>query len=139
MKVVIDTNVLISSIGKNSPYRKLFDCLLNGSIELQLSNDIFWEYKEILSKKTNSEIAKNFTALLTILPNVNFINVYFKWKLIDNDPDDNKFVDCYLSSNSDFLITEDNHFEILNYLEFPRINVIRTKEFLENIIDVNID
>jgi len=48
MRIVIDTNVLISAIGKLSPNRKLFDSLFNDKFELCISNDIFYEYIEIL-------------------------------------------------------------------------------------------
>jgi len=132
MRVVIDTNVIISSNGKSSPNRKIFDALINGEFELCITNDIFLEYKEIIANKTNNDIAKNFANLLSILQNVHFINLYYKWDLIIEDPDDNKFVDCYISSNSQYLITEDKHFEAVRQLDFPKINLISAKYFILN-------
>lgn len=48
MKVVLDTNVLVASLGKTSPYRKIFDRFLNGQYTLLLSNDTLLEYMEII-------------------------------------------------------------------------------------------
>jgi predicted nucleic acid-binding protein len=59
MKVVIDTNVLIASFGKTSPYRKIFDSFLNYTYTLLLSNDVLLEYLEVLQQKTNAFVAEN--------------------------------------------------------------------------------
>lgn len=48
-----------------------------------------------------------------------------------NDPDDNKFVDCAIASNADFIVTEDRHFQLLKDVPFPRVNVIGIEEFKE--------
>ena len=58
-------------------------------------------------------------------------DVYFKWNLIQNDPDDNKFVDIYLASGADYLVTNDRHFDILKDLDFPKIMLLTAEEFLE--------
>lgn len=59
MKVVLDTNILIASIGKRSPYRKIFDAFLNYQFTLLLSNDVLMEYLEVIQRKTNTFIAEN--------------------------------------------------------------------------------
>jgi uncharacterized protein len=133
MKVVIDTNVIISSIGRHSTNRKLFDAILNQEIDVCISNEILFEYREVLIRKTNEEIAENFTTLLTSLSNVIFSNIYFNWDLIRNDTDDNKFIDCYIACNADFLITEDKHFNSIKNIDFPKINIIHTEKFLKEL------
>lgn len=61
--------------------------------------------------------------------NVEFITKYFRWNLISVDPDDNKFVDCAVSCNAKFLVTNDKYFNILKDLEFPKIEVIGVDYF----------
>ena len=134
MRVVIDTNVIIASIGKISPSRLLFDSILNGKLDLFLTNDIFLEYTEILSDKTNIEVASNFALLLSSLENVHLIQIHYKWNLILEDPDDNKFIDCYISSNADFLITNDKHFEKIKNLEFPNVKIISMENFISTFL-----
>ncbi len=57
MRVVLDTNVFLVSIPTKSIYRIIFNTLIDGSIELALSNDILTEYHEIIAEKTNVVIA----------------------------------------------------------------------------------
>jgi len=134
-RIVIDTNVLLMSLPKISPYRPIFDALLKGKFQLLLTEGIFQEYKEIIGQKTTGQIAHNLGELFTQLENVQLIKVFFNWNLIVADPDDNKFVDCAIMGNAAYIVTEDKHFNILKDVEFPKINVINADEFLEEIIE----
>ena len=55
-KIVLDTNCLLMSLPKISPYRMIWDEFLKGQLILCVSNEIIEEYMEILTQKTNSEI-----------------------------------------------------------------------------------
>ena len=44
--------------------------------------------------------------------------------MIEKDPDDNKFVDCAVAGQAKFVVTEDNHYKILENLSFPKIDII---------------
>ena len=59
------------------------------------------------------------------------IEIYYQWHLIEEDVDDNKFVDCAISGNADYLVTDDKHFNQLHKIEFPAVKIIKTKEFLK--------
>ncbi len=48
-----------------------------------------------------------------------------------NDKDDNKFADCYVSSNCEYLVSNDRHYDILKTIPFPPIRVIKAEEFLK--------
>ncbi|MBE5321807.1 putative toxin-antitoxin system toxin component, PIN family [Pedobacter sp. MR2016-19] len=130
MKVVLDINVLLVSIPKKSKYRPIFDALISGDFRSVISNDVLSEYVEILEQKTNFLIASNVAELLLNLKNVEKVDIYFEWKLILSDLDDNKYVDAYVCSNADYIITNDHHFKILKQIEFPKVNVLTIDEFL---------
>ncbi len=87
------------------------------------------EYEEKLIEFYSKKTADLVTSILSIAPNTVFIEPFYQWNLIDQDPDDNKFVDCYISANAQFLVTQDKHFEILKKIEFPIINVVSLAEF----------
>jgi uncharacterized protein len=59
MNVVLDTNILLASIGKSSPYRKVFDAFLSYQFTQLLSNDVLLEYLEVIQRKTNLFVAEN--------------------------------------------------------------------------------
>ena len=131
LKVVLDTNILLVSISSKSKYHWVFKKLLNSEYNLYVTNEILLEYEEIISNKFSKEVAKNVIRTLLYLENVTLSTPFYKWNLIPNDKDDNKFVDCYIVSNSDVLVSNDNHFNSLSKIEFPKINVIKIDKFKE--------
>jgi putative PIN family toxin of toxin-antitoxin system len=133
MKVVLDTNSLLVSIGRKSKYRPIFDALLDGKITLLISNDIVNEYVEKLEEKANAIIAANILDFMMRSPDVEKIEIYFKWSIITKDEDDNKFVDCALNGQANYLVTDDKHFNVLKRIGFPPIQVIRTEDFLKEV------
>ena len=131
MRIVLDTNVLLISIPKTSPYRPIFDAIIEGHYTLVITNEILSEYVEILSRHITPSIAANIARLLINLESVEYQEVYYKWQLIEKDPDDNKFVDCAIASNAKYIVTEDKHFTPLKKIAFPKIAVIDADDFLE--------
>lgn len=131
MKVVLDTNVLLTSLPKDSMYRKIFDALINGKIELAVSTEVLLEYEELLSIEINESVAYNVLALLSALINVNSYEIYFQWNFITKDWDDNKFVDLAIRSNADYIVTNDKHFRVLEKITFPKVSVISSEDFLK--------
>ena len=128
IKVLIDTNVLVSALSSRSVYHWLIDALLEERFQLFITDEIMLEYEEILKIKYSEKIANNFLMALKELPNVQFAHVYFRWDLI-RDPDDNKYVDCYVAAGADYLISHDSHFSILKSVPFPRVNLLKIEEF----------
>jgi uncharacterized protein len=131
LKLVIDTNIFIAIIGKKSPFRWIFDSILSGKIRLCVSNEILFEYREILARKTTAEIAENITEFLSVSPSVEKTEVYFNFRLISDDQDDNKFVDCAITANAACLVSNDKHFQVLNTIDFPKVLILRLQEFEE--------
>ena len=124
MKLVLDTNVLLVSISSRSKYHWLFQKLLDGSFVLCVTNEIVNEYEEIVSQHMGKVASDSLLGLIDNLNNVEYIKTYFNFKLIPNDPDDDKFVDCAIASSADYLVTHDNHFNVLKTVEFPKVEII---------------
>jgi putative PIN family toxin of toxin-antitoxin system len=129
VKVVIDTNIIIAIINKTSPYRWVFECLIDGRLILCVSTDILFEYREILAAKTNAEVADNFIAFLMMSPFIERVEIYYSFNLIHTDTSDNKFADCAIAANANFLILNDRHFNVLKTIDFPKLELLSLKEF----------
>ncbi len=82
LRIVLDTNILIAIIGKKSPFRWIFDCIIQGKIILCVSNEILLEYREILEQKNGVEVAENVTNLITVLPYTEKIDIFFNFRVI---------------------------------------------------------
>ena len=131
MKVVIDTNILVMALSSKSPFHDIISKLKEGVYELVVTNDVLLEYEEIITIKYGEFSAKLFLILIDELPNVHFIRTYFHFNIIEQDPDDNKFIDASFAANARYLVTEDSHFKILKKVEYPQIDVIGIEEFLK--------
>lgn len=131
MRIVLDTNSLIQSIPKRSAYRVVWDSILSGENILCVSNEIIEEYVEILQQLTNSETANIIIEAIVNSPFVEYITPYYRFNLIKADPDDNKFVDCAISANAHYIVTNDHHYDVLKDIAFPRVDVIALKDFFE--------
>ena len=132
-KIVLDTNCLIASLSRHSVYYPVWKGFQTGQYVLCVSNDILAEYEEIIAKRTSSAVARNVIALLLKSKNVRFIDPYFKWSLIIADHDDDKFVDCAFAANATYIVSDDKHFDVLKQVAFPRILVLRLRQFLETL------
>ena len=129
MKIVLDTNIILSSISRTSPYHNILKCLFSGSYELYVTTEILLEYEEKITANFDAELAETFLSALLINSHVRKIETYFNLNLIDADKDDNKFVDCAFASNAHFIVTNDKHFNILKKIEFPKIGIINIGDF----------
>lgn len=57
MNIVLDTNCLIMSLSRRSPYYSVWRNFVEGKYTLCISNEILNEYEEILTQKVGPEIA----------------------------------------------------------------------------------
>ena len=129
MRIVLDTNILLVSISSKSPFHWIFEAINSGTIQLCISNEIINEYAEIIERYFDKNVSELTIDAILNSPVTIFINQYYRWNLINQDPDDNKFVDCAIASNAECIITNDNHFNILKNLNFPSVKIMTYSEF----------
>ena len=94
MKIVLDTNCLVNVIMPGSYNNDIWQAFRLGKFVLCVTNEILFEYHEILAKRYNNLIANTVLKELIETPNVERVNPSYRFNLITADPDDNKFVDC---------------------------------------------
>ncbi len=75
-----------------------------------------------LTEEETSQIIFDFSTFTTLIETQNRI------KLIDDDPDDDKFIECAVSSMSNFIVSGDKH--LLNLKEYNGIRILKASEFL---------
>lgn len=129
-RIVLDTNCLLAALSRHSEYYSIWRNLLDGKYTLCVTNEILDEYQEIIERKTTKVVAANVINLLLKMENVLFVDTYFRLQLIETDPDDNKFVDCAFAADAVYIVSDDKHFDVLKSISFPRILVLKLREFL---------
>jgi uncharacterized protein len=133
MRVVIDTNCWLAILPLTAAYHSILENLLLGDFDLVVTNEIVLEYEEIFKRKLKPSTVISFLALLDNLPNLVEINVSFNFELIKVDLDDNKFVDCAIAGQADFIVTEDRHFRILRKIPFPKVSILTLDSFFKKL------
>lgn len=99
-----------------------------------VSNEILSEYEEILSILTSPNVAHNVVEAIARHPMTYYRESYFHFHLLsDVDKDDDKFVDCAITANADFIVTEDSHFSHLRNIPFPQLIVLTLDEFYHSL------
>ena len=129
MNIVLDTNSLIMSIAPKSPYRSVWQAFLRGDYNLCISNEIMEEYAEVLARNISPRVSEAIVYAILTRPNVIRKDPHYSFGLIEADKDDNKFVDCAIAANAKCIVTEDNHFNVLKSIPFPKVEVIGIDEF----------
>lgn len=94
-----------------------------------VNTEILNEYEEILAQKMTKEIAHNVVEAIARLHTTIYQEVYIHFGLIKKDVDDNKFVDCAVAADAEFIVTNDSHFNILKEIDWPKVLVLTIKEF----------
>lgn len=125
----MDTNCLLQIIARRSKNYFIWEEFLYGNYCLCYTTEILEEYEEILSQKTSPVIASMVVEIISQVPNTQRVDVHYRWNLITADPDDNKFVDCAVFCNADYIVSEDKHFKVLQTIDFPKVMVVRLEEF----------
>jgi putative PIN family toxin of toxin-antitoxin system len=114
MRVCIDTNTLLRLFGTRDALAEIKEALLTGRLELAVSDEILLEYEEVVTRLCGPARWPKIRALLDRLQdchgNVIHADPRFRFRVITADPDDNKFVDCAIAADADFVITDDRHF-----------------------------
>ena len=117
MTVCLDTGVFLQIFGRNLPFYPILRALLDGRLTLALSTEILLEYEEVTVKLSGQERWREVVELLELLAqlhgNIRHVEPQYRFGVISADPDDNKFCDCAIPAEADFVVTEDHHFAAL--------------------------
>lgn len=131
MRVVIDTNIFVSSFFGGNP-RKVIDLWKKEKITLCLSKDILDEYIEVLQRiglEDENEL-KELISLFARGFNILFTAKTPKLSVVKNDPDDDKFIECAVALKADVIITGDK--VLHDVIEYEGIKILTPQQFLKN-------
>jgi uncharacterized protein len=134
IKVVFDTNIIVSGLIANTgaPYETI-ELWRRDDVVLLISDAIIDEVADVLTRPffrdqrhiTKSDIDRIKYALKTdatiVFPNS-------RLKVVGNDPDDNRIIECALDGSADYIISGDHH--LLELKQFAGIQIVTAKEFL---------
>ena len=133
IKVVLDTNVFISSFFGGNP-RKIVDLWKTGEIILCLSRAIMDEYMEVLVRlglRDEKEVGE-LLGLFARGFHVQFTAKTPELHIVEEDPDDDKFIECAVASNAGVIISGDQ--DLRSIKKYMGIQIVTPREFLDTFI-----
>lgn len=128
MKIVLDTNVLVSAIPLNSEFHWIYESVFDGTFILCVSTDMMEEYAEIIERFYGHNVTEIILTAISYSPFIEHVSPSYFWNLVEQDADDNKFVDCAIAAGANYIVTNDRHFSILKRIAFPKVLTIKPSE-----------
>jgi len=130
IRVVVDTNIFISSFFGGSP-RKIIDLWKSGQIILCLSRPIIDEYINVL-RRMGLQNERELEELLSLFAHgfhVLFTSKAPNLNVVEKDPDDNKFIECAVALNAESIISGDRALQVIK--DYMGIKIQSPKQFLD--------
>ena len=132
LRVVLDTNVLISAILFGGKPRRILEKAIRGEIRLCLSEPMLEELKGVLQRSKFDYSPEMIQIILTELMSISdFVNPSETINIVAEDPEDNRILECAVAANADYVITGDSHLLKLN--KYLNIDVLNVAVFLEKL------
>src|SRR3989338_7889893 len=131
LKVVLDTNVLISAtIVKGNQFRILELGRLN-EIQIIISPKILEEFREVLNRPRFGLSQESIGEAINELKNIaQIVHPQEKVDVVKEDPDDNAIIECAIAGKADYIITGEAINELKNIAQIvhPQEKVDVVKE-----------
>lgn len=130
MKIVIDTNVLISGVFFGGFPRKILSAVIGQKIIACATAEIINEYEEIVQEMINRKqghinkaISSPLIKAMEIIEPVTHVEIC-------RDPDDNKFLECAKNSHALYIVSGDKDLLVIG--QFENVQIVTAKDFREN-------
>jgi len=133
-KVVFDTNTLISGLLWDGNEARLIEKAERKEIQLFISQKLIDELEGVLKRKKflkrleGKECTVN-EAVVKIVLIATLIEPTYKIKAIEEDPDDNRVLECAVSAKVDVIVSGDSH--LLNLRNYSGIDIVSAREFIK--------
>ena len=130
LKFVFDTNVFVSALMSKRGNPALLLDRVRKSYTLFISKDILGELKDAISRDkfdyTETEVNTFVEAIISF---ADVVNPEIKIDAIKADPDDNKILECAVTSGASYIVSGDKH--LLELKEYRKIKIITPKAALD--------
>jgi putative PIN family toxin of toxin-antitoxin system len=135
LKLVLDTNTLVSAFFWKGYEEKLFRKIEQGKSLLFISQEIIKEIEDVINRPKFKQVMinANLTYDQIIQKIISIAHLIIGPKLhitiIEKDPADNKILECAVNSKVNYIVSGDKH--LLKLKEYKGIKIVKTKEVLK--------
>ena len=134
MKVVLDTNVLISGIYFGGIPGKILEAWGARRFQLLVSTEILQEYLNVAERLADRYAGVEYESILgLIIQNAELVQPSKLPEPVSTDPDDDKFLACALAGESTTIVSGDS--DLINVSGYCGIEVLTPKAFVSECLD----
>ncbi len=133
MRVIFDTNILVSGVISKGKPNKLLGHVVNKMLDLILSKEVLDEFEDVIKRKKfklTNEQQTYFISFITEL--CSLIETVSRFNVIKEDSDDNNILNVAYDGRVDYIVSGDHH--LLNLKEFQGIKIVTADRML-NILE----
>lgn len=129
MRVVFDTNIIISGLLYRGNQRRLLSYVIDHTLELLISHPIIEEVHDVIGReKFNVQRELAIITVAELIDLSTLVHPHIKLAVVHNDPDDNIIIECAVAGNAQYIISGDS--DLLNITEYCGIRIIDSTNFL---------
>ena len=129
MKIVVDTNVLISGVFFGGMPRRVLSAIIRKQVRACATDEIIDEYNEIVQEMISRKQGHlNKDILAPLIGMMELVEAKTKVSL-SRDPDDDKFLGCAKDAKALYIVSGDKDLLVLE--RFENIEIITAKDFCE--------
>ena len=134
-RVVLDTNVFISSFVLRKSLVRIADAWQRNCFTWILSPEIQQEYFSVISRPKFSQTQEEIISIFDLLSNAIEIGAIEKatpkekLQVIHDDPKDNIFIECAIAGSADYIVTGDQH--LLKLGNYRKVRILSPRSFLQ--------
>lgn len=129
MRIVVDTNGIVSALVFGGLPRRVFEVVEDGFCELFYSTEIEREVHRVLRDKFgwDDEVLDRYLPILWALGER--VTPRRRVSVVRDDPDDNRIIECALAAGANWIVSGDRH--LLGLIEYEGIAIVTPREFLK--------
>lgn len=132
MKIVVDTNVLISGVFFGGFPRRILSAAVDGRLTICATTEIVDEYVEIVQEMIDRKQGRLHPNLLApLIKAMELIEPQTRVTL-SRDPDDDKFLGCAKDARAMYIVSGDKDLLVLK--EYEQILIMTAREFCERFL-----
>ena len=132
MKILIDTNILISALFFGKFPKEFLNEVLDENFEICINDKIFFEYEKTIARKIAKKKILDKVLYERFLEEVKFFESISDLKIC-RDPDDDKFLNCAIDAKAIYIVSGDN--DLLTIKNFAGIEIVTAREFYEKYLN----
>jgi putative PIN family toxin of toxin-antitoxin system len=132
VRVVADTNVLISALLFGGVSDQVFLAGLRGEIQLITSDPLLKELERVLKNKFKLDVHFVREVIDEVRNVAEVVEVSFHIDVISHPDEDNRVLECAVDGRADFIVTGDTR-HILPLKEYRGIKILSPSEFIRRL------